>query len=112
MARSDRDPLGEFERLVLLAVLDLAGDAYAVPVRRETVRRAGRPISRGAVYVTLGRLEQKGYLDSWLGDPTPERGGRAKRLYRLRPAGLAALRRSLAALDRMREGLPARLREV
>ena len=96
MAR--RPPLGEFEQVVLLAVLRLDGSAYAVPMRREIETRTRRPVARGALYVTLERLEDKGYVESWLAEPTPERGGRAKRFYRVRPAGLAALRESRASL--------------
>ena len=104
--------LGEFEHLVLLALLHLGDTAYAVNAREEIERRTGRRVSRGAVYVTLDRLETKGYIQSWLADPTPERGGRAKRYFRVRPAGLAALRRSRAALERMWKGLEPRLREL
>jgi PadR family transcriptional regulator len=100
-----RPPLGEFEQVVLLAVLRLEQGAYAVPVRREIEKRTRRSVTRGALYVTLERLEDKGYLESWLAEPTPERGGRAKRFYRVRPAGLAALRQSWAALRNMWEGL-------
>src|SRR5688500_1151222 len=105
MRSREPEPLGEFEQLVLLAVLHLEDEAYAVPIRVEIERRTGRPVSRGAIYVTLSRLSGKGYLESRLGDPTPERGGRAKRLYRAKPVAVAALKRSLAALDRMRAGL-------
>ncbi len=104
--------LGEFEQLVLLAIVRLEGDAYAVSIRGEIERRTRRPVSRGAIYVTLSRLSDKGYLESWMGDPTPERGGRSKRLYRVRPSGVAILKQSLAALDRMRAGLPAGLSEA
>lgn len=100
-----RPPLGEFEQVVLLAVLRLEEGAYAVPVRREIEKRTRRSVARGALYVTLERLEDKGYLESRLADPTPERGGRAKRFYRVRPAGLAALRQSWAAWRSMWEGL-------
>ena len=111
MRAKDAEPLGEFEQLVLLAVLLLEDEAYAVKVREAIERRTGRPVSRGATYVTLARLDDKGYLESQLGDPTPERGGRSKRLYRVRPVGVAALKQSLGALDRMRAGLRG-LREV
>ena len=107
-----RPPLGEFEQVVLLAVLRLEGAAYAVPVRREIEKRTRRSITRGALYVTLERLEDKGYLESWLADPTPERGGRAKRFYRVRPSGLAALRQSWAALRSMWEGLEPVVRKT
>jgi DNA-binding PadR family transcriptional regulator len=107
-----KDFLGEFEQLVLLAVLRLDGAGYAVPVRREIERRTRRAVTRGALYVTLERLEAKGYVESWLADPTPERGGRSKRYYRVRPAGLAALRQSWTALRRMWEGLEPAARET
>jgi PadR family transcriptional regulator PadR len=98
-------PLGEFELVVLLAVLQLGDSAYGVPVRDEIVHRTSRDVARGAVYVTLDRLTRKGYLRSRLADPTPERGGRPKRYFELTARGNKALRESLAALERMREGL-------
>jgi PadR family transcriptional regulator PadR len=70
-------PLGEFEQLVLLALLRLGDSPYAVPVREEICRRTGRAVSLGAVYKTLERLDGKGYVSSFSGDPTPERGGRS-----------------------------------
>ena len=100
---------GEFELLVLLAVLQAGDDAYAVSVRKEIERRTGRDVSRGAVYVTLDRLEKKGYLRTWLGDPTPERGGKAKRFYAVKRAGIAAIKASERALRAMREGLDPEL---
>ena len=106
------DSPGEFEQLVLLAVLRLGDDAYAVPVRREIEERAGRPPARGAVYVTLERLEEKGYLESWLGEPVAERGGRPRRYYRVRPAGVRALEESWTALRRMWQGLKPPVRET
>jgi PadR family transcriptional regulator len=98
--------LGEFEQVVLLAVLRL-GDtaAYAVAIRGEIEERTGRSVSRGSVYITLDRLETKGYLRSWLADPTPARGGRAKRYYALRPRALDALRDTREALLAMWRGL-------
>src|SRR3954467_11292118 len=78
-------PLGEFEQVVLLAVLRLGDDAYAVSIRDEIAECTGRDVARGSIYITLDRLETKGYLRSRLADPTPERGGRAKRYYALRP---------------------------
>lgn len=101
MARDSSIALGEFEQLVLLAVLSVGDEAYAVPVRREIQRVARRQASRGAVYVTLDRLEQKGLLTSIVGEPSPERGGRARRFYRATPLALAALRRHRASLQRM-----------
>jgi DNA-binding PadR family transcriptional regulator len=100
-----KDSLGEFEQVVMLAVLRLDDAAYAVPIRREIEKRTRRSVARGALYVTLERLEGKGYLESRLADPTPERGGRAKRYYRVRPAGVTVLRQSWTALQRMWEGL-------
>ena len=97
--------LGSLEQLVLLAVLRLGSDSYAVSVRDEIRRRTSRSISRGAVYVTLDRLERKGYLNSELGRPTAERGGKAKRMYRLDPRGRSALQQSLSELKRMAHGL-------
>ncbi len=107
-----KDFLGEFEQVALLAVLRLDGAAYAVPIRREIARRTRRSVTRGALYVTLERLEEKGYVESWMADPTPERGGRAKRYYKVRPAGVTALRQSWAALRRMWEGLEPARRET
>jgi DNA-binding PadR family transcriptional regulator len=106
------ESLGEFEQLILLAVLRLGDSAYAVPIRREIARRARRAPARGAVYVTLDRLEEKGHLDSWLGDPAAERGGRPRRYYRVRPAGVRALDRSWSALRRMWEGLEPKVRQT
>jgi PadR family transcriptional regulator len=104
---TDVSSLGEFEQVVLLAVLRLGEGAYAVPVQDEIRRCTGRDVSRGSIYITLDRLETKGYLRSRLADPTPERGGRAKRYYSLRPKALEALkenRRALVALWRGLEG--------
>ena len=67
--------LGEFEQVVLLAIAHLRGEAYGVPIVEEIERRTGRAVARAAVYVTLRRLEEKGFVSSWIGDPTPERGG-------------------------------------
>jgi DNA-binding PadR family transcriptional regulator len=91
MARVD---LGDIEHLVLLAILRLGEDAYGIPILDEVSARSGREMSRATVYVALKRLEQKGLVASKLGDSTPERGGRAKRYYRLKPSGLKALRES------------------
>lgn len=102
--------LGDLEQLVLLAVMRLDDDAYAVSVRDEIRRRANRSVSRGAVYVTLDRLERKGLLTSDMGEPTPERGGKAKRLFSLEPDGVAALRASLGEIRSMTAGLADRLR--
>src|SRR6476659_3967458 len=91
MARTD---LGDMEHLVLLAILRLGQEAYGIPILDEVCARSGRDVSRATVYVALKRLEQKGLVASKLGESTPERGGRAKRFYRLKPNGLKALRES------------------
>jgi DNA-binding PadR family transcriptional regulator len=110
MAVIDVSALGEFEQVVLLAILRLGDEAYAVSVRDEILQCTGRDVSRGSIYITLDRLETKGYLKSRLADPTPERGGRAKRYYALRPRAVEALkesRRALVALWRGLEGVLA-----
>src|SRR5216117_126804 len=96
-----REHLGELEQIVLLAVLRLGDEAYGVPIRREIERRTGRSLTVGALYRTLDRLEAKGYLTSWFGEPTAERGGRSKRYFRVRPVGVRALRASREALAAM-----------
>jgi PadR family transcriptional regulator, regulatory protein PadR len=96
-------PIGEFEVLVLMAVLRLHPEAYAPAVRAEIQRRTGRRVSRGAVYITLDRLEGKGLLGSKLGERTD--GGRARRYYSVAPKGVRAIKRALAALEQMRAGL-------
>jgi len=97
--------LGEFEQLVLLTLLRLGQGGYGVTVRQELARRAGRAVSLGTVYKTLLRLEAKGLVAARIGEPTPERGGRRKKLYLVTPAGRRALERSLAALRKMSRGL-------
>lgn len=96
--------LGELEQMVLLAVLRL-DDPYPVSVRNEIHTRTGVELSRGTIYVTLHRLERRGLVESRLGDPTPERGGKAKRCFTVTPAGKRALRASQTALRRLGEGL-------
>jgi DNA-binding PadR family transcriptional regulator len=96
---------GEFEQLVLLAILRLGSDAYGTSIRHEIEDRTGRSVTVGALYSALDRLERKGFLRAELGDPTPQRGGRARRHYTVLPAGLAELRRARRALARMWDGL-------
>jgi PadR family transcriptional regulator PadR len=103
MAR--REHLGEFEHIVLLAVLRLGEDAYGVPIRLDIETRTGRALTVGALYRTLDRLEAKGYVTSWFGEPTPERGGRSRRYFKVRPLGLRTLRASRDALAAMWDGL-------
>jgi DNA-binding PadR family transcriptional regulator len=97
--------LGEFEHLVLLAVLRLADGAYAVPIRETIERHTARSVARGALYTTLDRLEQKRLLRSVLGDPLPERGGRPRRYYVVTSHGLASLRAARAAIDGLSSGV-------
>jgi DNA-binding PadR family transcriptional regulator len=101
---SDPARLGEVEQLVLLAMLRLDGDAYALPIRDEIERRAGIGLARGSIYITLDRLEQKGLVESRMSDPTPEPGGKARRVFRIRQEGIAALRASRRAVDRLAAG--------
>ena len=103
--------LGDFEQLVLLGVLriELEDAAYGAAIRQEIHARSRRDVSINAVYTTLDRLESKGLLKSWVGDPTPQRGGRRRKFYALRPAGVAALRQAYRAFTAMADGLQARL---
>ena len=97
--------LGPLEQIVLLALVRLKSKAYGMTVRREIEERTRRNISIGAIYATLERLEAKGYVSSFTGAPTPERGGRAKRFFRLEPDGEEALRVSHEAIRKMTRGL-------
>jgi DNA-binding PadR family transcriptional regulator len=104
MAKSDS--AGQFEQLVLAAILCLRENAYGVTIHAR-VEKLARPktVSLGAVYVTLDRLEDKGFISSWLSDPTKERGGRAKRCYRLEALGERALQESAATAQRVWESI-------
>ena len=97
--------LGEFEITVLAAVLHLQNDAYGKRVRQEIERRTGRSVSIGAVYTTLRRLEDKGFVASSVGEPTPERGGRRKRTFRVLPLGVRTFEHSVQSMARMVEGI-------
>ena len=108
MPSNDVSALGEFEQVVLLAILRLGDSAYAVSIRDEIVLNTGRDVARGSIYITLDRLETKGFLKSRLGDPTPERGGRARRHFRIEAEGRRALRTSQDAIRKMSAGLGAR----
>ncbi len=99
------DSLGEFEQVALLALIRLRADAYGARIRREIAERTGRDVSLGAIYTTLERLERKGFVSSARGAPTPERGGRAKRFYKIEAPGERALQRSRETMDRMWAGL-------
>jgi PadR family transcriptional regulator PadR len=102
---SGRDYLGEFEHIIVLALLRLVDRAYGVTVRQEIEFRTNREVSIGAVYATLDRLETKGYVKSHRGDPTPARGGRSKRFFRVTAKGMAAVNRTQDALQSMTDGL-------
>lgn len=104
MSPADYPLLGEVEQLVLLATLRLGDQAYAVPIRALILEEAGVHLSRGTVYVTLERLERKGYVTSWFSDPQAVRGGKARRLFRLKPPGLSAIRAAKRAMDRLATG--------
>jgi PadR family transcriptional regulator, regulatory protein PadR len=101
----DRDHLGGFEYVVILGLMRLHDDAYGVTVRQELEARTGREVSIGAVYATLDRLEAKGYVKSRLGEPTPERGGRSKRFFRVTAKGMMAVNRTHNALLQLTDGL-------
>jgi len=109
--KSKAPVLGDFEQLVLLGVLRLQREdtSYGAAIRQEIHSRSGRDVSINAVYTTLDRLESKGFLKSRVGDPTPERGGRRRKFYALRPAGVAALRQAYRAFTTMADGLQGQL---
>lgn len=99
------DYLGEFEQMVMLAVARLDEGAYGMAILDEIAERTGSEVAVASVYACLERLERRGYVASRVGDPTPERGGRAKRFFHLEPAGVHALRRARSVLDSLWEGL-------
>lgn len=101
--------LGEFEQLLLFALLRLNDDAHGVALRREIEQRTGREVSAGAVYTALERLEARGLVRSAWGQPTAERGGKRKKLYRIEPLGVRVLGRSYTALQQMARGLAPKL---
>ena len=104
----DRSPLGEFEELVLLAAHGLAGDAYTVSIQERIEELADRSAALGAVYTALRRLKEKGFLTSELGAPTPQRGGKRKRLYSVTPDGIEALYQMRRARNRLWETVPGK----
>ena len=107
--KSQLSALGDFEQLVLMGVLRLGDEAYGASIRHEIHARSGRDVSINAVYTTLDRLERKGLVRSWVGEPTAQRGGRRRKCYALRPAGAAALRQAYHAFTAMASGLEKRL---
>jgi PadR family transcriptional regulator PadR len=104
--------LGELEQIVLLAILQLEGEVYGVPIVEEIERRTGKAISRAAVYVTLRRMEKRGLVSSWMSDPTPERGGKARRCVKVEPAALVLLKESRQVMDRMWGDLDPALKDA
>jgi DNA-binding PadR family transcriptional regulator len=106
------ETLGEFEQLVLIALVRLGPDAYGATVRREIEECAGREVAISAVYTTLERLEQKGMVRSRVGAPTPERGGRRRRHFALLPLGARSLRDAYRAFTGMTAGIERRLRTL
>ena len=98
--------LGGFEHLLLLAILRLEDNAYGATIRRELIECADKDVAVGAIYTGLDRLEEKGFVESWMGEPTAKRGGRGKRIYRVTSVG----RHALADMDRAVRHLSARLR--
>lgn len=100
-----KETLGEFEQLVLLGCLRLGEDAYAGSIVEEIGRRTGREVAHAAVYIALRRMQEQQLVSSRLGDPTPERGGRAKRFFEVMPRGRRLLEESRQALMNMWEGV-------
>jgi len=101
-----RSNLGDFELMVMLALMRLGDDAYGVPISREIELQSGREVALGSVYATLERLESKGLVSSYLGKPTAERGGKAKRYFRVTPNGLRKARETRQTLIKLWRGLP------
>ena len=101
-----RDYLTDFELMILLAILRVGDEAYGVPIATEIETTGGRSVILGAVYAALDRLETNGLVSSQIGDPTPERGGRAKRYFKVTPDGLRAVRQAQRALTRLWTGIP------
>jgi DNA-binding PadR family transcriptional regulator len=98
--------IGSFELMVMLALIRLGEAAYGVPISHEIEEKGGREVAIGSVYAALERLEGKGFVSSSLGEPTPERGGRAKTYFRVTPRGLRAVRETQRALKNLWHGLP------
>jgi DNA-binding PadR family transcriptional regulator len=103
---TERSYLGEFELMILLAVIHLGDEAYGVPISRELERHRGRSVSVGSVYAALERMEAKGLVTSTLGDPTPERGGKAKRYFTVTRAGLRQVHETRRVLSKLWRTLP------
>ena len=97
--------LGELEQVVLVAVVRLGSETHGAPVVEEIEERTGRRVSPGALYTVLDRLETKGFVESWIGDTVPARGGRRRRVYRIQPEGARALREWYGGIRNMASGL-------
>jgi PadR family transcriptional regulator PadR len=106
------DSLGSFEQLVLFSVLRLGDGAYGVAIRDTLEEKTGRPVSSGAIYTALNRLEERGMVSSWLGEPTPGRAGRPPKYYRVEPAGARALLDSYSTLQSVSGGVVPDLIEL
>jgi len=102
---SKRTHIGDFELMVMLVLLRLGESAYGVPIAREIEQQCGREVALGSVYATLERLQEKGLVSSDLGESTPERGGRAKRYFRVTRKGLREVRETRQVLIRLWRGL-------
>jgi PadR family transcriptional regulator len=103
---TERGYLGELELMILLAVIHLGDEAYGVPISRELERHRGRDVSVGSVYAALERLDAKGLVESSLGDPTPARGGKAKRYFRITREGLRQVHETRRVLSKLWRTLP------
>jgi len=101
-----RQFLTDFELMILLAILRIGDDAYGVPIAREIEDTGGRTVLLGAIYTALDRLEENGLVSSSMGDPTPERGGRAKRFFKVTGKGLKAVKETRKALTALWSGIP------
>jgi DNA-binding PadR family transcriptional regulator len=104
--------LGEFEQLILFSVLQLGDDAFGVAIRENIDDRTGRTVSSGAIYTALGRLEERGYVTSRVGEPVEGRAGRPRKFYKLRPEGARAVRETYTTLQTMAGGLLPKLTEL
>ena len=109
-----RESLGDFEQLVLLAIIRLSGsgDVYGVPIVEEIERRTNRKVARAAVYIAVRRLEHKGLVATWMGEPTQERGGKARRCVKVTRSGLQARRDARQAVAQLWRGLDPRLEKL
>ncbi|MCC6930976.1 MAG: helix-turn-helix transcriptional regulator [Gemmatimonadaceae bacterium] len=101
--------LGDLEQLVMLALLRLGEDGFGAAVQREIAERSGRDVTLGAVYTALARLEEKGFVRSYVGDPLPQRGGRRRRHYEVRPEGRVAIAEAWRAMKALSRGLTTQL---